>query len=129
MIANIEKLSENQSELPLILKLGAYRRNLMLSGLDRNKSETKERGQSILNAMMLFKSEIEPELYSTRDYDKFVDDPLGNNKVLEPEEVEEERRNNYAKTVAFKKVKELGPGVLVDTAEYEKVLRGEDEES
>ena len=46
--------------LPLILKLGAYRRNLMLSGLDKTQNEQKERGKSILYAMKMFKTEIEP---------------------------------------------------------------------
>ena len=38
MMANIESLSENGEGLPLPLKLGAYRRNLMLSGLDKSDS-------------------------------------------------------------------------------------------
>lgn len=38
MMANIDKLSTNGGDLPLPMKLGAYRRNLMLSGLDKNDS-------------------------------------------------------------------------------------------
>ena len=60
MMDNIEKLSSESKELPLILKLGAYRRNLMLSGLDKTQNEQKERGKSILYAMKMFKTEIEP---------------------------------------------------------------------
>lgn len=56
MMINIEKLSSESSDLPLILKLGAYRRNLMLSGLDKAQNEYKERGKSILYAMKLFKT-------------------------------------------------------------------------
>jgi len=41
MIGNIEKLSTNHAELPLSLKLGAYRRNLLLSGLAKEESELK----------------------------------------------------------------------------------------
>ena len=42
------------------MKLGAYRRNLLLSGLDKTENEQKERGKSILYAMKMFKTEIEP---------------------------------------------------------------------
>jgi len=41
MMANIEKLFESNKDLPLILKLGSYRRNLMLSGLDKKDTEQK----------------------------------------------------------------------------------------
>jgi len=35
LLYNIEELSKDREELPLILKLAAYRRNLMLCGLDK----------------------------------------------------------------------------------------------
>lgn len=56
-------------------------------------------------------------------------DPLGKNKKLEPEEEERLRHLNYNKISAFNKAKEQGPGVHVDTTEYEKILRGEDEQT
>ena len=46
LMSNIGKLTnENQEELPLALKLGAYRRNLMLSGLDKEDGQWKVRGK------------------------------------------------------------------------------------
>ena len=35
LLSNIEELSKDREELPLLLKLAAYRRNLMLCGLDK----------------------------------------------------------------------------------------------
>ena len=51
MLSNIEELTKDHKELPLVLKLASYRRNLMLSGLDKNESELKEKGKSILYAL------------------------------------------------------------------------------
>jgi len=46
LMNNISKLTnENQEDLPLSLKLGAYRRNLMLSGLDKEDGQWKDRGK------------------------------------------------------------------------------------
>jgi|TARA_B110000285_G_scaffold209169_1_gene249932 hypothetical protein len=45
MMDNIEKLSTENDETPLALKLGEYRRNLMLMGIDKLPSASKERGQ------------------------------------------------------------------------------------
>ena len=44
MIDNIQQLNKNFTELPLSLKLGAYRRNLLLSGLDKQNSDLKVKG-------------------------------------------------------------------------------------
>jgi hypothetical protein len=57
MLQNIEELSKNHSDLPLVLKLAAYRRNLMINGLDKNESELKEKGKSILYALQIYKNE------------------------------------------------------------------------
>jgi len=52
LMSNIEKLTKDDNQdLPLMLKLGAYRRNLMLSGLDKEDGEWKKRGKQILYAM------------------------------------------------------------------------------
>ena len=52
MISSIEKLAKDNETLPLSLKLGAYRRNLLLSGLDKTSNgELKEKGRSILFAL------------------------------------------------------------------------------
>ena len=45
MMDNLEKLSSEYPEMPLALKLGEYRRNLMLNGIDKLPSTHKERGQ------------------------------------------------------------------------------------
>lgn len=85
MMANIESLSENGEDLPLPMKLGAYRRNLMLSGLDKNDSVQKDRGKQILYALKIYKENFKPELFKDLDFKKYVMDPLGRNKKLEGE--------------------------------------------
>jgi len=50
-MSNIALLTKDNQDLPLMLKLGSYRRNLMLSGLDKEDGEWKERGKQILYAM------------------------------------------------------------------------------
>ena len=39
------------------------------------------------------------------------------------------RLENFAKITAFNRAKDQGPGVHVDTSEYEKILRGEDDQT
>jgi hypothetical protein len=51
MLENIDELTKDQAELPLTLKLGAFRRNLLLAGLDKEESELKAKGKSILYAL------------------------------------------------------------------------------
>jgi len=51
MLENIDELTKDQADLPLTLKLGAFRRNLLLAGLDKGESELKEKGKSILYAL------------------------------------------------------------------------------
>ena len=66
MLSEIEEMSKHHTELPLLLKLGAYRRKMLLSSLDRNNQneELKEKGQSILGAMKLYHEEIDPKAFS-----------------------------------------------------------------
>jgi hypothetical protein len=129
MMANIEKLSQGQQELPLPLKLGAYRRNLMLSGIDKTESALKDRGKSILYALKIFKGELDPTLFENLDFKEFVLDPLGKNKQLTGAIQEANRLKKYDQTVKFRHAKALGPGIGVDTEEIEKTLRGEDDQS
>lgn len=64
MISSIEQLSKDNDTLPLSLKLGAYRRNLLLSGLDKESNgELKEKGRSILFALQKYKDEINPKAF------------------------------------------------------------------
>ena len=51
MLKNIQELSKNHQDLPLLLKLAVYRRNLFLCGLDKEDSDFKNKGQSILDAI------------------------------------------------------------------------------
>jgi hypothetical protein len=83
MMTNMESLAKDGGELPLPLKLGAYRRKLLLCGLDKSDSEQKERGKQILIALKIFKENIKPELFEDYDFSKYVLDPLGKNKKLE----------------------------------------------
>ena len=60
LLQTIYTLSKGKEELPMILKLGSYRRSLMLCGLDKQDSELKDKGKSILYAMKIYKEEIQP---------------------------------------------------------------------
>ena len=51
MLRNIQELSKDHEDLPLLLKLAAYRRRLLLAGLDKEDSEHRDKGRSILDAM------------------------------------------------------------------------------
>jgi hypothetical protein len=44
MIQKIEKQSELNKELPMVIKLAAYKRNLLLTGLGNEQSQSKEMG-------------------------------------------------------------------------------------
>lgn len=61
-------MNKNFTELPLSLKLGAYRRNLLLSGLDKKDSDIKLKGQAITKAMKLYKDEIDPDAFKRIDF-------------------------------------------------------------
>lgn len=95
MMANIEKLSKNQEDLPLPLKLAAYRRSLMLSGIDKEESDLKERGKSILYALKIYKNELDPALFEGLDFKEFVLDPLGINKKMTGAIYEQKRLKKY----------------------------------
>ena len=77
MLKNIQELSKDQQDLPLAIKLSSFRRNLLLSGLDKESSEQKEKGKSILYALKLYKNEVEPQMFEDLDFAQFVQDPLG----------------------------------------------------
>ena len=129
MMENIESLSENGGDLPLPLKLGAYRRNLMLSGLDKTDSEQKDRGKQILYALKIYKENFKPELFKDLDFKKYVLDPLGRNKKLEGDALYRDNLKKYDKTVKFKRIRQLGSEYGIDTKEIEKKLRGEDDDT
>ena len=129
MMANIESLSENGEGLPLPLKLGAYRRNLMLSGLDKSDSVQKDRGKQILYALKIYKENFKPELFKDLDFKKYVLDPLGRNKKLEGEALLKDNLKKYSQTVKFKRIKKLGSEQGINTLDIEKKLRGEDDET
>jgi hypothetical protein len=82
VIQDIETLNDNFEDLPLILKLAAYRRNLLLASISRNDNALKERGRGILECIKLYKDSMDPEAVKKLDFDDFVNDPLGQNSGL-----------------------------------------------
>ena len=68
MLNNIQELSKDQQDLPLAIKLSSFRRNLLLSGLDKENSEQKEKGKSILYALKLYKNEVEPQMFEGLEF-------------------------------------------------------------
>ena len=107
MITSIEKLAKDNDTLPLSLKLGAYRRNLLLSGLDKESSgELKEKGRSILFALQKYKDEIDPKAFKNLDFEKFVQDPLGISSNLTDEERNKTRMRKHEMTLKYQKITE-----------------------
>ena len=101
----------------------------MLSGINKEENALKERGKSILYALKIYKAEIEPELFENLDFKEFVLDPLGKNKKLTGAIQEARRLKQYDQTVKFRRIREQGLNIGVDTIEIEKKLRGEDDQS
>lgn len=128
-MVNIEELSKDKEGLPLMLKLGAYRRNLMLSGLDKEDSELKDRGKQILYAMQIYKNEIEPEIFKDLDFKEYMMDPLGKNKKLNEEIIDKRRKEDFQKTSKYRSIKAKGKSLKIDVEEIEKKLKGEDDAS
>ena len=118
MLNNIEELSKNHTELPLLLKLGAYRRNMLLSSLDRSSQneEYKDKGRSILGALKLYTEEIDPKAFSDVTFEQFCIDPLGKRKRLDADIIQRMRYNQFEKEVVFSKFKKLGDNLGLDTA-------------
>jgi hypothetical protein len=77
VIQDIEALNQNFEHLPLILKLGAYRRNLLLAGISKNESQLKEKGESILECLKIYKDDLDPNSFKKIDFAVFLKDPLG----------------------------------------------------
>ena len=48
MLENIDKMASSSKELPMIIKIANYRRNLMMAGLDKESSVIKEKGKQIV---------------------------------------------------------------------------------
>ena len=56
MLNNILKISKKTHDLPLNLKLVTYKRNLLLSGLDKQSNlQNQIKGNSILEAMQTYR--------------------------------------------------------------------------
>ena len=98
MLDNIKTLNQGKKEiLPMILKLGTLRRQLMLSGLDTKKSEMQQKGRSILDALKKFKAGTMPDMFSADSFSRLLSDPLGRIKVLTEAEQEEKRLRDFNK--------------------------------
>lgn len=102
---------------------------MLLSGLDKNESELKERGKSILYALKIYKNEIEPELFEDLKFKEFVLDPLGKEKKKDQSTIEKTRLLHFDMTVRLRKIKAQGPLVGVDTNLLEKQILGEDDDA
>ena len=127
MLRNIEELTKQQQSLPLFLKLGAYRRSLMLAGLDKQEGEEQAKGKSILYALQLFKQEVKPELLADLDFEQYCRDPLGREKQVNAEKKDRERAGKWANKIIYERIKREGADMGVDTKAIEKQLRGEDD--
>lgn len=129
MISSIEKLAKDNESLPLSLKLGAYRRNLLLSGLDKESNgELKEKGRSILFALQKYKDEIDPKAFKNLDFDKFVQDPLGISSNLTDEERNKARMKKHEMTLKYQKITEQGEKYGLDVKKMEQdILYGQEE--
>jgi hypothetical protein len=90
-------MNESNEHLPLILKLAAYRRTLIMKGISKDKNtnpEYKLKGDTILKALHLYKDKIQPKSISKGlNFMNFIKDPLG----LKNFDVETLRKINHEK--------------------------------
>lgn len=77
MMRNVERMTNAHPELPLILKIGAYRRHLMISSFGKEQNPYKDQGATIIKALHIYKEEINPQAFQNMDFDAFLNDPLG----------------------------------------------------
>ena len=82
---NIEQMSSAYPELPLILKIGAYRRHLMMSSFGKDENHHQQQGLGIIKALHLYKKEIDPNAFKNMDFNKFISDPMGKSRVKQTE--------------------------------------------
>ena len=61
MICDISKLSESYKNIPLVIKLGAYRRKYMMCGLSTKNSFKVQKGRDILRALNIYKTTMAPD--------------------------------------------------------------------
>ena len=97
MLNNIAQISKTHQDLPLHLKLAAYKRNLFLCGLDKENNEFKEKGKSILEAMLNYKEEKDPALFKSVSFIEYTKDPYGKNKKIDAQEADRRRCEKFEK--------------------------------
>ena len=101
----------------------------MLAGLDKSENDLKKKGKSILYALQMLKQDIKPELFQDLDFEAYYLDHLGQNKNISQDQIDAEKKVLFENKVTFDRVKREGAEMGVDTAEIEKRLRGEDDET
>ena len=105
MLRNIQELSKDHEDLPLLLKLAAYRRHLLLCGLDKEESEHRDKGQSILDAMQLYKELDDPAVFRKVSFQDYAEDPFGRRAREDGKEVLRKRYEKFEKLLAFSSMK------------------------
>ena len=68
-------------------------------------------------------------MFSAESFARLVTDPLGKKKVLTPAEEKVEREEGFAKSMQYKKIKEQGAQIGINTETFEKVLQGIDDDT
>ena len=87
------------------MKLGEFRRNILLAGLDQKSGEVSIRGKSILDAMRVFKDEIEPGFLKQFNFTQFVLDPMKQGINMDPAKRNKIMMEKQQKLQNFKKIK------------------------
>lgn len=128
MMRDIEAMASACPELPLTLKIGAYRRNLMISGLGLDQGQNEDQGAAIIKALHIYKEEINPEAFSNLDFNAFLNDPMGKGKMTESEhEKNVALISKYEMHQRVERIRDYGRRMGVDPRKIEYELRDEAE--
>ena len=75
----------------MAVKLAAYKRDLMLNGLNNQDNNSKEMGQQILDSLKYETLKKNKTIFKNMDYSQFVQDPLNNKEYITADEREQLR--------------------------------------
>ena len=128
MMHNIEQMATAHTELPLTLKIGAYRRNLMLSSFSKELNPYKDQGAAIIKALQIYKEEINPQAFKKMDFNAFLEDPIGSGHAKKSEDEKNLAMiSKYEMNMRVEHINQFGTLMGVDPKQIERDIRYEAE--
>ena len=129
MINDIEDLNEKYEHLPLILKLGAYRRSFLMKGISKGpNNDNKRKGENILKALNLYKDKINPGAFAETDFEEFINDPIGFTNRDDIETKKKKMMEKYNKKRKYNTTVERGKVFGYDMDEFCEYIKDQRED-